>query len=545
MSPYRQSGATAIPPGLDFDRGLPIRVVRSPSRATVHRHLSLLQIYDLLLVRQRRIFVLTFLAAFVAAAVMTFSLPKEYKATATLFVGENRPVATGANAVQLDDVLARTYASLLQTSDVERDVQRALPYRIDRGVLASKIDVEVVTGTRLIKISTLDEDSARAQQIANTYAKTFVSRRRASAAGAGRERLAELQDRIGRLSLEARQLESVTAPEAVGQRAQVQTELAAARDSYVATQQSIALQGTDVSVSSQATLPTSPAKPRPKLYLALGLAFALVLAGLAAALRNLFDQRVRDEEELSKLMGVPVIGRIPIDRGARGAEQSVIGEAFDILRANLQVRDGRELRVIAVTSALPSEGKSMTVTRLATAFARVGRQVVAVDCDLRRPMLATYMESRATRGVTNLLVEARRDPSELLVPSPNPGVEVLPSGPIPPSPAVLLGMPRLRQLFEELSEDHDIVIVDTPPVTVGADTTEVGSAVDGVILVVDLEQSRRRTLLAVREQLGNANVLGLVLNRTHDRDVVNYEYGAQGPEKGPVAGIGRRLKARA
>lgn len=507
--------------------------------------MSLLQLYELLLVRQRRTFLVTLLAAFAAAAAVTFTLPNEYRATATLFVGENRPVSTGANAVQLDDVLARTYASLLQTADVERDVQKALSDKINRGDLAAKIDVQVVTGTRLIKISTLDEDPVRAQRIANTYAKTFVARRRASAGGAGRERLAELDRRIGTLALSSRQLEAQTTPEAVAKKAQVQTQLDAARDSYVATQQSIALQGTDVSVSSQATVPGVPAKPRPKLYLALGLVFSLLLASLAAALRNVFDQRVRDEAELSKLMGMPVLARIPVDRGARSAEQDVVGEAYDILRANLQVREGvGRHRVLAISSALPSEGKSMTVTRLATAYARVGLRVVAVDCDLRRPMLSTYMESDQTRGVTNLLVEARRDPAELLVPSPNPGVDLLPSGPIPPSPAVLLGMPRLRELFEELADDHDIVIVDTPPVTVGADTTEVAAAVDGVILVVDLERSRRRTLLAVREQLGSANVLGIVLNRTSDRDVVNYEYGTSSDAKRPRRGQ-RRAKARA
>ena len=83
--------------------------------------------------------------------------------------------------------------------------------------------------------------------------------------------------------------------------------------------------------------------------------------------------------------------------------------------------------------------------------------------------------------------------------------------------------------------------------TVGADTIEVSMAVDGVILVVDLERSRRRTLLAVREKLGHADVIGVVLNRTRDRDVVNYEqYGsAPGPEKGKAPWFGRRPKARA
>jgi len=496
--------------------------------------LPLVQLVDLLFVRQRWTFLATFLAAFLAAAAVTFTLPNEYRATSTLFVGENRPTETGASAVQLDDILARTYASLLQTSDVERDIIRALPYKLGRDEVAGKIEVEVVTGTRLIRISTLDQNPLRAQQLVNTYASTFVKRRRQSTAAAGKARLADLDKSIGELTLAGQMLVGQTDPQVVARRAQIRTQLEAARDSYKVTQQSIALQGSDVSVSSNATLPAVPAKPRPKLYLALAFAFALLLAGLLAVLRNLFDQRVRDEEELSAIMSLPVLARIPRERGS-GQDDNRRNEAFDILRANLQARDPDGLRsTLAVSSAAPSEGKSTVTARLATAFSRVGQRVVAVDCDLRRPVLGKYLENPAARGVTNLLVEARREPQDLVVPSAHAGVEILPSGPIPPSPAVLLGLPRLGDIFHELHDSHDVVLVDTPPVSVGADTMAVLEVVDGLILVVDLEKSRKRTLVAVRDQLAAAGpkVLGIVLNRTSDRDTPAYDYSPSKSGKG-------------
>lgn len=507
--------------------------------------MSLVQLVDLLLVRQRLTFVATFLTAFIAAAIITFTLPDQYRATSTLFVGENRPTETGASAVQLDDILARTYASLLQTSDVERDITRALPYKLGRDEVAGKISVEVVTGTRLIQISTLDQNPLRAQQLVNTYASTFVKRRRESTAAAGRSRLADLDKRIGELTLAGQGLVGQTAPQAIARREQLRTQLEAARDSYKATQQSIALQGSDVSVSSQATLPTVPAKPRPKLYLALAFAFSLLLAGLLSVLRNLFDQRVRNEEELSEIMALPVLARIPRERGS-SQDENRLREAFDVLRANLQARDpDTDRHTLAVSSAVPSEGKSTVTSRLATAFARSGQRVVAVDCDLRRPMLSKYLENPAVRGMTNLLVEGRQDAEELVVPSSHPGVDVLPSGPIPPSPAVLLGLPRLGDVFSELHDTHDIVLVDTPPVSVGADTMAVLDVVDGLILVVDLEKSRKRTLVAVRDQLGAAGpkVLGIVLNRTSDRDTPTYDYDSKPTPKGE--GRLRRVKTPA
>jgi len=262
-------------------------------------------------------------------------------------------------------------------------------------------------------------------------------------------------------------------------------------------------------------------------------------------LRNLFDQRVRNEEGLSEIMALPVLARIPRERGS-SQDENRLREAFDVLRANLQARDpDTDRHTLAVSSAVPSEGKSTVTSRLATAFARSGQRVVAVDCDLRRPMLSKYLENPAVRGMTNLLVEGRQDAEELVVPSSHPGVDVLPSGPIPPSPAVLLGLPRLGDVFSELHDTHDIVLVDTPPVSVGADTMAVLDVVDGLILVVDLEKSRKRTLVAVRDQLGAAGpkVLGIVLNRTSDRDTPTYDYDSKPTPKGE--GRLRRVKTPA
>lgn len=183
-------------------------------------------------------------------------------------------------------------------------------------------------------------------------------------------------------------------------RALPETELTATRNAYVSAQQSAILAGSNVSVASRPTLPSSPAQPRPKLYLALGLVVALLLATGTALLRNLFDERVRDEDELLTLMHAPIIARVPVARPGRDLATQ---EALDVLGVNLRAADplgGRQ--VIAVTSALPNDGKTTLVAALGLGFARLGMRVATVDCDLRRRALTEAAGALGAAGVANL-----------------------------------------------------------------------------------------------------------------------------------------------
>ena len=488
--------------------------------------MSIPQLYNLFAVRHRRTFIVVFLAAFAAATAVTLTLDKEYKAEATLFVGENRPLSTGATSVQLDEVLTRTYAALLKTADVERGVEKAVPFKFDRGSLADKVSFDVEPGTRLIRISALDPDATHAQQLANAYATSFVARQRESAVEASRDQLAQLSQRIGQLSAERAQLAAVTTPAGIEQRARVGAELNAARATYAATQQNSALQGTNVSVASHATVPGTPAKPRTKLYLAVGLLFSFLLAVVAVLLRDVFDDSVRDEEDLRAVLRAPVLTRVPMQRNAGGRPSPARREAFDVLRTMLELdRDRRGPRIISITGAQQGAGKTETVAALAIAYAGAGSRVVAVDADLRRPSLGRRLGAMDPRGLTTVLVERDRRVGDLVIPPPHPGVSVLPTGPLPPNPAVLLGMARLARVLEELRATHDVVLVDTPPTEAGADSTAVAAISDGVLVVVDMRTARRRLLVRLREELDRTAtpVLGVVLNREHESPA--YDYG--------------------
>ena len=473
-----------------------------------------------------------FVAAFVTGLVVIALLPREYEATATLFVGENRPISTGASAVQLDEVLARSYAELLESSGVSRQVGESLDPPARASDLEEKVSFEVLTGTRLIDIKVLDREPERAQEIANTYAETFVRIQHDATAEAAAAQMQELRGRIAELAATLQRIGTQGSPDEAGRREAVASELTAARDALGAAQESVALQGSNVSVASTAEVPGTAARPRTKLYALLAALLAAVLAVMAGLLRNSFDKRMRDEDELVELVGAPVLARIPHQRATIDRD-AVVQEAFQFLRTNLRLSTGAQGGVIAVTSSSPGEGKTTVVAGIARSLGTAGERVVAVDCDLRRPMLASILDVDGRMGVTNVLVGAH-EAEELLRPTEIPDLRVLPGGPIAPNPAALITTPGFPRMLARLRRDGEFVLVDTAPVATVADASAVTSAADGVILVVDLERARRDMLTEARDQLRRSDtpLLGIVLNRDREADEQYLDYGYAGDAGG-------------
>jgi capsular exopolysaccharide synthesis family protein len=481
-------------------------------------------------VRQRLTAIGVTVAAFAAVCAVTFSLPTEYEATATLAVGGNRPLTPGANPVEFDQTLARTYGELLQTASANDDARRALPFPIDAGELAGKVAVEAVGGTALLRITATDRAPRRAQLIANAYASSFVRAQQESLIAAAREAFRRSSRRLRALALEISRLGERGDPEAIADLEEARTELAAERDAYKARRESIALQGSNLSVASPAREPQSPARPRPRLYLFLGAVFAVALGVFAGVFRDSVDTRVRSEDELARLLGAPILGRLPRVSRTRG-RSGLLDESFQVLRSNVELHGtGQRLRTLAVTSAARGEGRTLVVAGLGDALARMGHRVTIVDCDLRQPALHRWLDVDGSRG----LAEALLTPSlatRALQRTESPNLRVLPSGPPPANPAVLLTTERFARVLDELAGSEDSVICDMPPVTLGSDAAAVAASVEAVVVVVDSRSARRSALLAVRAQLDRSGtrILGLVLNGVK---------GTEGSDAGSQPGVG-------
>jgi capsular exopolysaccharide synthesis family protein len=193
--------------------------------------------------------------------------------------------------------------------------------------------------------------------------------------------------------------------------------------------------------------------------------------------------------------------------------QSYVAEQFRSLRARLDsLAASQPLRTIAVTSANPGDGKTMTAINLALVMSLgVGRKVVLVDCDLRSPKVHESLGLRVEAGLGEVL-RGGAELEEALVGVDGSALRVLPVRGLPQNPSELLASVRMREVVEKLSAEHDRVILDVPPVVGLPDAKVVSDLCDGILLVVRADSTPQAEAEAALEILDRSRVLGVVLN---------------------------------
>jgi non-specific protein-tyrosine kinase len=194
--------------------------------------------------------------------------------------------------------------------------------------------------------------------------------------------------------------------------------------------------------------------------------------------------------------------------------RSPISEAYRTLRTNLDFASlDQALKTLVVTSAGVGEGKSTTLANLAVVSAQAGRRVLLVDADLRRPTLHEIFGLDNGTGLTTVMMDEAALASPPLQDTGVEGLRVLPSGPLPPNPAELMGSRRMADVVAALAEGADQVFFDTPPVVAVTDAAVLATKADGVLLVISAGKTRREyARMAVQrlEQI-NARLVGTVL----------------------------------
>ncbi len=194
--------------------------------------------------------------------------------------------------------------------------------------------------------------------------------------------------------------------------------------------------------------------------------------------------------------------------------RSPVAEAYRSLRTNLEFSSLDEpLRTMVVTSPAPEAGKSTTLANLAVTLAQAGKQVILVDCDLRRPSLHDIFGVPNATGLTSVILDDITSTPPLRE-TGVAGLRLLTSGPLPPNPAELLGSRRMAGLIQTLREQADMVLFDAPPVIAVTDAAILASQVDGVLLVLNAGVTRREHAQRARAALDkvNARLVGTVLN---------------------------------
>jgi len=314
---------------------------------------------------------------------------------------------------------------------------------------------------------------------------------------------------------------------------------------------------TTARVIEAARIPSTPIRPRKATNLALTLVLAVLLGAAMAFLQEFLDDRVNAPGDLERLSMIPAIGHVPsIDDGGTRLLTSLpanshVAEAYRALRSTIGFASiDAPLRRMLVTSSSKGEGKSVTSVNLATAMAMDGKRVILVDADLRRPNVHRLMQMPSSPGLSEVLV-GMRTLDEAIQPTELENLRVICAGPIPPNPAELLNSRAFDHLLEELDERADIVIFDSPPCIPVTDPLIIASRMDGVVLVLQVGQTRKAAVKHAQELLlrARARVIGVVFNRVQQRKAGyyyyhNYYYTADGyySDDEPKNGAGRNGK---
>ncbi len=272
-------------------------------------------------------------------------------------------------------------------------------------------------------------------------------------------------------------------------------------------------------------------RPNVRTSLSFGLLLALALTFGSVYAAERLDTSVHGPSGLSR-HGFSVLGSIPrlstAGRGWRRRRREDVtshlithtdpdssgSESFRMLRTNLAYAGiERPLRTIAVTSPGPSEGKSTVAVNLASVLAQAGSRVLLVDADLRYPMLHNLFKCGKKPGLSDLIV-LNGSPDQAILPTGLDGLFLLPCGTTPPSPSDLLALTATRALLRRLTGEYDYVVIDTPPVLVGADSLVIGTLADTSIMVVrdGRTQSEAIGYACTAMLSGGARLSGLVLN---------------------------------
>ena len=320
----------------------------------------------------------------------------------------------------------------------------------------------------------------------------------------------------------------------------------------------------NVRIIDKALVPGGPFRPSLRQDVSYGLLLGLLFGIGCAVLIEVLDRTVKAPEEIERRLGLPTLAVIqdlsesgktygyssygygygesggdgPRVRPSRTAPagwlekkkgaavapsqielvpharpRTLISESYRSLRTALLLSSARELRAVAVTSAVAGEGKTATAANLAVVLAQLGRQVLIVDCDLRKPRLHQVFNVSNRTGLVNQLTAAAEP--EVFLPTEVPNLWITPSGPIPPNPSELLASDRMRDWLKMVRSRFDFVVIDTPPALAVTDATIVGMLVDGVVLTLRSGKVTREEARLCRDRLRQTGIkiLGAVLNR--------------------------------
>lgn len=509
-----------------------------PTRMNVERTLRIVR-------RRAPIVLICILIAAGSAYGFAKNQQQKYTATASLLFGTNQVAAAATGLLPVSQSMSTsqqdTNVQLVGLGDVAAKTAVALGPRWSPGEVHGAVSAAPNSDTSLVTVSATASTPRLAQKIANTYSNVFVSEQQAQA----------LQQISAAQRLVTEQYNALSPAQRAGAQGLALADRAQALGVLGK------LQNGNVSFANQAALPTSPSSPKIKRDIALGGLLGLLIGLALASLLERLDVRIRDPKELEAIYEVPVLTAVPersdyeVLTSLRHASQSGVpslhDEVFNLLRSYLRYfAVARELRTLLVISAGPREGKTTISYNLAKAAAVLGSRVLLIEGDLRRRTVIAPLLDDAYPALPDVLIgeaivqEAVR-PIQV---GPKAVLDVLIAGSIPPPNASeLIESPAMGSVLDAAISEFDLVVIDTPPLSLVADAIPLLTMVDGVIIVGRVGSSRRDAAEQLHKRLKSlgAPVLGIVANGVVSRETSSfrrrdgYSYGYDGAGQADLA----------
>lgn len=426
-----------------------------------------------------------------SAIFYNYGAPIKYQSNTTLYVEPG----VSANAVDYQGILTnqrmvKTYAAIIKSRSVVNKVIKQAELEMTYKEFISNLTVNVSTDTQMITIYFKDIDKNVARDVTNLVASTFI---------------AEIEEKLN---------------------------------------------VTNISVVDEAIISKNPVEPRTTLNITIGIVGGLAVGLMLAFLFQSMDNKIKTHEDVKKYLKIKTLGVIPhnsIDYEVNGKKKkyvkpvngtnikmitdptSIVSESVRIIRTNLNFSD---LKLINVTSTVPSEGKSEVITNLAVSFAMLDKKVLIVDCDLRKPKIHRNFGLIRNQGVSDVVLSRGTLDYRQVVQQYTANkvtIDVLTAGSKISNPSELINSVHFSNLIKKLKEDYDLVLIDCPPISNMTDGVLVSKLSDGTVYVIESDKTDYQVISDCIDELRNNNVfiLGAILTKVDikkEKKLYGYKY---------------------
>jgi tyrosine-protein kinase Etk/Wzc len=296
--------------------------------------------------------------------------------------------------------------------------------------------------------------------------------------------------------------------------------------------------------------------PQKKRIYSIALLLGLIFPASIILMRDLFNDKIRSQEDVTSITRYPIIGSIMHMEKKQNSPTPVLdkpnsplGNTYVSIRTKISLlTKAKEHPVIAITSSLPNEGKTYNAINIASSVALTRKTVVLLDLDLRNSRIAETFDLNHSKGVVNYII-GKANLSEITYDTKLSWLKVIPAGPIPPNPAEMLSDKKMKELLEYLKKTYDMIIIDTPPIGYVSDMFQMEEMIDANLYIVRHKYTPKQTLKTILAEIGGRNMkgIGIIINDVRQKKGKHgygygygYGYGEYGYDHGKKQPTGKR-----